>query len=224
MNFYPFNHKDLMECQDNKAVVLMTYDVSKEAIEMFPDISLGHLCGYAALEISKVPKELQSMTQESFLPYINVPGGITYCEPTMENKELKQIAKDSLERKLDNLRRDYDFSKYMTGKQSAMDAYRKDMVDLGATYIVFGFDLAHAGHDDIHDYQDTKFTLKLCYQLEAQLLELIRRFPELQGATGEQKADIIDQIRATGDIDTDISPIALLINEAFKDKKKDGKK
>ncbi len=62
-DFYPFTQAVLIN--GNKAVVKQT---------------VGHFCGYVALPKDKVPPEWHGNYDADALQYLNIHGGITYCE------------------------------------------------------------------------------------------------------------------------------------------------
>ena len=64
-NYYPFNSELLVIASGNIAVIKST---------------LGHYCGYAAIKNTMIPKSWQGNYDADALQYLNIHGGITFCE------------------------------------------------------------------------------------------------------------------------------------------------
>jgi hypothetical protein len=212
--YYPFNHEDRLLVKDNKCVLIVKYELPEEVYKKFPMIHTAHLCGYVSLPIEGIPNELCQLGYDSYLHYLNVPGGITYCEPATESLELREIAQENYEKRLNNLAelRKNDFNAYMQERIQAMKQYRKDLIDLGAKDIVYGFDTGHAGDDEVKEYQEVDSIMKLCEQMENQLKALFFYYEELEATDPEERLVKIDEIRALGEMNTNISPINYIAN------------
>ena len=65
-DFYPWNDENLVLSKDNKAV--------------WKHPRFGHLCGYVALRKEQIPEEWWGNYYADALQYLNIHGGITYCE------------------------------------------------------------------------------------------------------------------------------------------------
>ncbi len=229
--YYPFDHENALEIKDNKCVLIMKYDLPAEIYNKIPFIHDSHLCGYVAFPINEVPDGLRINAPDSYLNFINVPGGISYCQAVVSNKEFQQIAMDSYKRRLDNIDDTmtdlggFDIAQVeqrMDERIKARIQYEKDLIDLGAHTVVYGFDTGHAGDDDIEDYQSVKLIMQCCEQMEDQLKQLFSRYEELEAAEPEDRASIMDEIRATNTkINTRISPLTYFFESGkFKKKRK----
>jgi hypothetical protein len=217
--YYPFNHEDRLEVKDNKCVLIVQYEMPEEVSDKFPMISLAHLCGYVALPLKDIPPALLSRSSDNYLDWINVPGGITYAQVVINNRELQQVAYDSFERKVNNYRQSMpdspsqkQFEVYMDAKKQYEIEYTKDLLDLGADTVVYGFDTSHAGNDNKENYQSVDFIMKCCEQMEQQLLELISRYKEIEAADPEDRLAIIEDIRSHGVIATEPSPMVYFMS------------
>jgi len=69
-DYYPFNHKGLVLADGDVAVL---------------DCRGSHLCGYVALPNDSIPKEWRGNYAADALQYLNIHGGITYCDAHEED-------------------------------------------------------------------------------------------------------------------------------------------
>ena len=74
---------------------------------------------------------------------------------------------------------------------------------------VFGFDCAHYADEGNPDLRDPAHVLNLARQMEQQIMEYARRYPELADADEERRLEILDEVRATGETYNEPSTIAL---------------
>lgn len=63
--FYPFIYKGLVLEDKNRAVI---------------KTDMGHYCGYVVINKTKIPKKWNGDYDADALQYLNIHGGITYCE------------------------------------------------------------------------------------------------------------------------------------------------
>lgn len=180
MNFYPFNHKNVVLVNNNKAVLKTSY----------------HLCGYVALPISVVPPEWQGDYNADALQYLNIHGGITFCSVYSDNDSYATLLKEYQANVSDyrEKNKDLQWLDRRAGEDEIEQKFYKQVAELTDAYVVFGFDCGHC--DDEHNdlLKDPNHVMKLVEEMEVLITTYAKVINEWRTATAEEKVDMLESI------------------------------
>jgi len=174
-NFHPFNHSGVVR-HDRNAVVVRV------------DSYESWLCGYIAVPAELVPESWHGNYDADALQYLNIHGGITYCEVAggLANDALRDAAMNVASEKVKD--------KEWLVRYTAVKAAAKSVP---YTHVVFGFDCHHL-HDDINPkLQDPDHVLELVKDMGNLLGAYANRIDEWRAADRAERARIIDEINTT---------------------------
>jgi hypothetical protein len=150
-NFYPFsnNGKDyeLVLVKENKAVIKMITTYRRAPYN-----------GYVTFPTKDIPEDWWGNNNAGALQYLDIHGGITYCEVynnnenEFRNKIYKQI------QKVRNVK-GIDWSeKWNKTRRLELEASKK-IGSLDNSYVVFGFDCAHVGDEDNLNLKNPEYVM-----------------------------------------------------------------
>jgi hypothetical protein len=177
LNFYPFNHKDCILIKDNKAILSCD----------------SHLCGYVALPVDQVPVEWYGEYNADALQYLNIHGGITFCEVYSNDIGYKYFESKAVE-EINGIQ-ETDFMKRMDLRKEIIQKYNKEIVKLNDSYIVFGFDCNHYRDENNAELKDINYVMLLTQDMEDQLLTYSKSIDIWRQANKEEKIKLMDVIR-----------------------------
>jgi hypothetical protein len=170
---YPFRHAGVVLVRENKAVLRT---------------SLGHLCGYCAFRPHEIPVEWHGNYDADALQYLNIHGGLTYCDveggDEAARKKAVIEARDAIDED-DVLKR---FSERMRAERKAKSTVPYD-------WIVFGFDCGHAGDDDKPELQQAEYVMALAEQMEQQIRDYAAVIAHWRAADRDKRIAIVEEIR-----------------------------
>lgn len=176
-------------------------------------MSLGHLCGYVAIPKIKLPWQWWSNYNAAGLSYLSIHGGITYCHTESSNVVLAFLLKWATwlcnkseiglmylarKAKCDELRIK-DGLPQMPITIEISQFFRHYVYPffecIFGNIVVFGFDTAHSGDENNMDLRDHKVVMLMVEQMERQLLDFAKIYPQWLKASREDRVTMIDKIR-----------------------------
>lgn len=178
-DFYPFNHAGLVLADGNKAVL---------------SVRGGHLCGYVALPADSVPAEWHGNYDADALQFLDIHGGLTFCDVSGGDEELRAINERLAKEKADadsNVMNREVMERWKFRREAALEAAKNTPY----THVVFGFDCAHAGDDERPELSNPDFVMDLTRRMEDQLLAFAAVITEWRAAGREQRIKMIETIR-----------------------------
>jgi len=192
-NFYPFNHEHCELVKDNKAVLQVIYGSGN-----------SHLCGYVALKKEQVPKEWWRNYDADALQYLNIHGGITYCQVLNNNEKIVKQANKNLDNKINNLRESTDLlslsidesCKYF-GQRIKLELNNNlEIAKHKNSYVVFGFDCNHYQDEDDSRLKDLNYVMELVEDMEIQLIAYSKVVHKWRKESQEKQAQMMDEVTA----------------------------
>lgn len=188
-NFYPFiDGKDyeLVLVNDNKAVIKMNTTYHRAPYN-----------GYVVFPTKDIPKDWWGNYNAGALQYLDIHGGITYCEvynndePELREKIYKQIQKVRSVKGIDWQ------EKWEATKKLELKASKK-IGSLDNSYVVFGFDCAHSGDEENIRLRDPRYVMMLTEKMEEHLVKYSKIYDEWKKMNREEQIKAIEEI--TGEI------------------------
>lgn len=188
-NFYPFidgEDYELVLVKDNKAVIKMKTSYMRAPYN-----------GYVVFPTKDIPKDWWGNYNAGALQYLDIHGGITYCEvynndePELREKIYKQIQKVRSVIGIDWQ------EKWKETRKLELKASKK-IGSLNNSYVVFGFDCAHSGDEENTRLRDPKYIMMLTEKMEDHLVKYSKIYDEWKKMNREEQIKIIEKI--TGQI------------------------
>lgn len=180
MNFYPYNHKNVVAIDGDLCVIRN---------------EMGVLCGYCAFHSIEVPDEWHGNYSADALQYLAVHGGLTYGEVHGNNDAERyaaiRAAKDAFARPADGSSSEV-FMEYWSARDKACDAAAKS---IPYTHVVFGFDCGHYGDENNPSLRDPQYVLGLARQMREQIKAFAKILPQWREANRDQRLQMIEEIR-----------------------------
>jgi hypothetical protein len=184
MNFYPYNHNNIVATEGDLCVL---------------SNASGRLCGYCSFAADELPKEWHGDYSADGLQYLSVHGGITYCEVAGDNDEerykVARAAHDAIPQPDGSLPLDERLKVLGSRRQ----AFRDALPTVPYSHVVFGFDCAHYRDDEDPSLSDPQHVLELARQMRQQIAAHAKTITEWREANRDSRLSMIDSIRATAD-------------------------
>jgi hypothetical protein len=191
MKFYPFNNKDVVLVEGNKAVL---------------DCRGMHLCGYVALPTSSIPSEWHGNYDADALQYLNIHGGLTFCE-VYSDDEGAEILNINCVKAINEYRENNDAVSFIDNRihiREIQQKYNKEIAKLPDSYVVFGFDCGHYRDEEDFNLKDPKYVMNLVEQMEQQLVSYANVINQWRSANEELRIKVIEEIRNLSDIPSEL--------------------
>lgn len=204
-NFYPFNLPP-------EKYELIKY--KNRAISRAREGELRHFCGYVVFRKKDIPKDWWGNYDAPGLQYLNVHGGLTYCE--IEGATDQEKYEEEYRRKLKALSEEdlpsptnfEEVSKYFDRRKEIRAEYVANLSKDEVGYVVFGFDCAHYADRNNASLQDPNHVMMLTEQMEFQMLKFRDQYenyrdahPSVRDITRET---IITNVRREADIQCEL--------------------
>ena len=191
-NFYPFNEKgkdyELVLVKENKAVIEMKTTYSRTPHN-----------GYVAFSTKDIPQDWWGNYHAGALQYLDIHGGITFCEVYNNEKQGEEYRK-KIYKQIEKVRavKGIDWSlKWKETRKLELKA-NKAIGKLDNSFIVFGFDCAHAGDDDDLELRNPEYVMNLTERMEQQLIAYSKIYEEWKKMDRKEQIKAIEKI--TGEI------------------------
>lgn len=201
--FYPFNYKGLVLADETCAVIKGENPMAGYS---------GH-CGYCVFPKDEIPVEWHGDYNADGLGLLNVHGGITYCSVHGNNDEDRCSAvKASVEKfYAENPISDgVENATAMERIRKRMDLAKRVAREVPYTHVVFGFDTAHYGDNSRYELFDAEHVFRLAKVMRQQIAEHARRIVEYRESSRDRQVEILDEIRASADLESEIAPFQMI--------------
>lgn len=188
-NFYPFKKgKDyeLVLLKDNKAVIKMKTTYMRAPYN-----------GYVVFPTKDIPKDWWGNNNAGALQYLDIHGGITYCE--VYNNDGNEL-REKIYKQIQKVRsvKGIDWSeKWEETRKLGLKASKK-IGSLENSYVVFGFDCAHFRDEDNLNLRNPEYVMELTEKMEQQLLSYSKIYEEWKNMNRKEQTKAIEEI--TGEI------------------------
>lgn len=184
-NFYPFvNGKDheLILVNDNKAVIRMKTTYARAPYN-----------GYVTFPTKDIPKDWWGDYNAGALQYLNIHGGITYCEVNNSNgNELRKKTNKQIQKVRSTKGIDWS-EKWKKTRKLELKASKK-IGSLDNSYVVFGFDCAHLGDEENFNLQNPEYVMGLTEKMEQQLMSYAKIYEEWKKMDRKEQIKTIEEI------------------------------
>ena len=189
-NFYPFNEKgkdyELISVKDNKAVIKMKTTYMRSPYN-----------GYVTFPTKDIPKDWWGNDNAGALQYLDIHGGITFCECYNNNVEKNKEYINKTKKKIEMIK-EKDYMKRFNKQQEERLKANIEVGEIEDSYIVFGFDCAHSGDEDNSNLQNPDYVMELTERMEQQLIDYSKIYEEWKKMGRKEQIEAIEEI--TGEI------------------------
>ena len=210
-NFYPFcggKNYELVLVNNNKAVIKMNTTYCRAPYN-----------GYVTFPAKNIPKDWWGNYSAGALQYLNIHGGITFCECYTNHTDKNKEIIDKARKKIDGIN-EKDFMKKFKKQNKIRLRANQETAELNDSYIVFGFDCAHAHDENDNSLYNPKYVMKLVETMEEQLIEYAKIYETWKKMNRKDQLETIENI--VGKIDTSNLGLGAMIDmlaggKAFKE-------
>jgi len=184
-NFYPFckgKDYELVLINGNKAVIKMNTGYMRAPYN-----------GYVVFPAKDIPEDWHGNYNAGALQYLDIHGGITFCECYINDKQknLKYIKKTK--KKLEKIK-EKDFGiKFRKQRKIRLKANR-EIAKSENSYVVFGFDCAHSGDDRNLMLRHSKHIMLLTEKMEQQLIDYAKIYKDWKKMSRKEQIKAIELI------------------------------
>ena len=192
-NFYPFNGKGKFELvlqKDNKAVI------KADSLSNYR----APYNGYVVFKAKDIPEDWWGNYSAGALQYLDIHGGITFCECYVGDENIFKHTMKILKKKISAIV-EKDYMKKFKKQQEYRRESNMELANMKDSYVVFGFDCAHSGDENDRQLFDLEYVMKLTEKMERQLIDYAKIYKKWKEANREDKIKIIEKI--VGEVDTD---------------------
>ena len=205
-NFYPFTTKG-----DYKVALLKE---NKVVIERGSHFMSAPYNGYVAFPCNDIPKDWWGDYNAGALQYLDIHGGITFCECYINDAVKNEEYIDKTRKKLARIKAKDETSEGFMKKHERQMATRlranRTLAMQDNTYIVFGFDCGHLHDADDRRLYNPEYVMELVEKMEQQLLAYAKVYDDWKKASREKRIEITEKL--VGQVDTHNMGIGGLLN------------
>lgn len=184
-NFYPFNGKgdyELVLVNENKAVIRMNTTYMRAPYN-----------GYVTFPTKDIPKDWWGNYNAGALQYLDIHGGITFCECYDNNEgELRKNIFEQIQ-KVRNVKGIDWQMKWDKTRKLELKANKK-IGSLKDSYIVFGFDCGHFNDESNKELYNLEFVMKLTERMEQQLIAYAKIYKKWKKMNREEQIKTMEEI------------------------------
>lgn len=189
-NFYPFRggkNYELVLVEGNKAVIRMKTTYSRAPYN-----------GYVVFHTKDIPKDWWGNYNAGALQYLDIHGGITFCECYNNDIKVNKKNIDKTKKKLEKVEEKTEDSKDYMNKFKKQQGVRlkanKELAELDNSYIVFGFDCAHSGDETNMLLKNPEHVMLLVEKMEKQLMDYAKIYEKWKKMDREKQIKAIEYI------------------------------